>query len=206
MSDKVFSDSTFTATAERYVDSWNEFSTQNLHMKEVEDTSNTMDLGWMLGILDPVMKALVYIVIAILLILMVVVICRQRGWLSGLFSGRKRHFNDIPTATSTTINIFGHEYDHEIAVCLSNEQYDEAIRLTYLKTLYYLHRHNAVSWTESKTATEYYYEYKNVERRPMLHELTALYLVAVYADKSERPVSKADFDQALVLNQSITKQ
>lgn len=205
MSDKVFSDSTFTATAERYADSWNEFSTKNLHMKEPVDESS-MDLDWLFDIAQPILKVLTFVFIALIIVVMIVIIYRQREWFSGLFSKKTNYSDDTLKSTSTAINIFGHDYEREIKESLSNEQYDEAIRLTYLKTLYYLQRHSAISWTESKTATEYYYEYKNVKRQPLFHELTALYLVAVYADKSQRPVSRADYDQAHELNLSITKQ
>lgn len=204
MSDKVFSDSTFTATAERYADSWNEFSTLNLHIEERDN--DISDYGTLFEFVRPLMEGLAYIVIAVVLVIMLIIIYRQRGWFSGLFPKKGKILDGMPASPSAIINIFGHDYDREIADSLRNEQYDEAIRLTYLKTLYYLQRHNCISWTESKTATEYYYEYKNAQRRPIFHELTGLYLVAVYADKSEQPITKADYEHAREMNLFITKQ
>lgn len=202
MSDKVFSDSTFTAAAERYADSWNEFSTLNMRVEE-QHVDNSF--GFLFNALDSVFEVLTYVVVALLILLLLVIIYKQRGLFSGLFS---RKYKDHPVEESSSlysVNIFGHDYDHEIAACLSKEQYAEAIRLVYLKTLYYLQRHNCISWNESKTATEYYYEYRNVKRRPVFHELIDLYLVAVYADNSERPMTETDYQHARELNQIITK-
>lgn len=204
MSDKVFSDSTFTPSSERYVDSWNEFSTLNMQPYIENDVEK--DDGIFATVFQALLEGLSYIIVAVLIVILIIILYRQRDIILQFFSSlsfRRKQKSNTESAASDT-NIFGHDYDFEIAECIRNGQYSESIRLVYLKTLFYLHRHNCISWDESKTATEYFYEYSNPSRRQLFYEMISLYLVAVYGDNENRPISEADYKRARELNQMIT--
>lgn len=65
---------------------------------------------------------------------------------------------------------------------LKSGDYNEAIRIVYLRTLEWLEQRKMIQWEKSKTAIEYYYELTSEKRKPMMRELTEIFLMARYDD------------------------
>lgn len=78
----------------------------------------------------------------------------------------------------TEDNIYGVDFDAEIRKAAAEEDYAEAVRLTYLKALRLLADNHLIRWQLSKTPSQYAAEYNSNEFRHM----TALFLRVRYGD------------------------
>ena len=81
-------------------------------------------------------------------------------------------------------NIHHIDFNKEISIALECGDYRLAIRLLYLQTLRLLSDNNLIEWQIHKTPTEYLYEIKNREMRPLFRELTNRFLQVRYGNYS----------------------
>ena len=79
-------------------------------------------------------------------------------------------------------NIHGIEFNKDIITALDCGDYRLAIRLQYLHTLRLLSDNNLINWQIYKTPTEYLYEIRNHEMKPMFRELTNRFLRVRYGN------------------------
>ena len=79
-------------------------------------------------------------------------------------------------------NIHGIDFNTEIFMALDSGDYRLAIRLLYLQTLRFLSDGKLIEWQIHKTPTEYLYEIKNKEMKPLFFELTNRFLQVRYGN------------------------
>ena len=79
-------------------------------------------------------------------------------------------------------NIHKIDFNKDIASALENRDYRLAVRLSYLQTLRFLSDSNLINWQIHKTPTEYIYEIKNTEMKPLFRELTTRFLHIRYGN------------------------
>ena len=84
-------------------------------------------------------------------------------------------------------NIHGIDFNKEIYTALDCSDYRLAIRLLYLQTLRLLSDNNLIDWQIHKTPTEYLYEIRNHEMKPLFRELTNRFLRVRYGNYTATP-------------------
>jgi hypothetical protein len=84
-------------------------------------------------------------------------------------------------------NIHGIDFKKEIPAALDNGNYRLAIRLLYLHTLRILSDSKRIDWQIHKTPTEYLYEIKNKDLRPLFGKLTNHFLQIRYGNYDASP-------------------
>lgn len=88
------------------------------------------------------------------------------------FRNKKSNIN----YTATEDNIYGIDFDGEIANAVNKENWREAVRFTYLRLLRLLSDHNLIDWQIFKTPTQYTFEFANTDFR----SITNLFLRVRY--------------------------
>ena len=84
-------------------------------------------------------------------------------------------------------NIHGIDFIKELSVALDCSDYRLAIRLLYLQTLRLLSDNKLIDWQIHKTPTEYLYEIRNNEMKPLFRELTNRFLRVRYGNYAATP-------------------
>ena len=84
-------------------------------------------------------------------------------------------------------NIHGIDFNAEISLALKSGDYRLAIRLLYLQTLRFLSDGKLIEWQIHKTPTEYLYEIRNTDMKPMFRELTNRFLQVRYGNYKASP-------------------
>ena len=84
-------------------------------------------------------------------------------------------------------NIHGIDFNKEISSALEKGDHRLAIRLLYLQTLRLLSDNNLIDWQIHKTPTEYLYEIKNTETKPLFREITTRFLRVRYGNYIASP-------------------
>ena len=84
-------------------------------------------------------------------------------------------------------NIHGIDFNIEISMALDSGDYRLAIRLLYLQTLRLLSDNKLIDWQIHKTPTEYLYEIRNSEMKPLFRELTNRFLQVRYGNYTASP-------------------
>ena len=84
-------------------------------------------------------------------------------------------------------NIHGIDFNKEISTALECGDYRLAIRMLYLQTLRILSDNNLIEWQIHKTPTEYLYEIRNREMKPLFHKLTNWFLQVRYGNYTASP-------------------
>ena len=79
-------------------------------------------------------------------------------------------------------NIHGIDFNKELSAALDCNNYRLAIRLLYLQTLRFLSENKLIDWQIHKTPTEYLYEIRNNEMKPLFRELTNRFLRVRYGN------------------------
>jgi len=79
-------------------------------------------------------------------------------------------------------NIHKIDFNKEISNALEKRDYRLATRLIYLQTLRLLSDKELIDWQIHKTPTEYYYEIKNMEMKPLFLKLTNHFLQVRYGN------------------------
>ena len=79
-------------------------------------------------------------------------------------------------------NIHIIDFNKEIYSALENRDYRLATRLLYLLTLRIFSDNKLIDWQIHKTPTEYLYEIKNIEIKPLFRELTNHFLQVRYGN------------------------
>ena len=79
-------------------------------------------------------------------------------------------------------NIHKIDFNKEISNALEKSDYRLATRLLYLQTLRLLSDKELINWQIHKTPTEYFYEIKNMEMKPLFHKLTNHFLQVRYGN------------------------
>lgn len=75
-------------------------------------------------------------------------------------------------------NIYGVDFDKEIAVARKKADFRHVVRLVYLQTLRLLADESRIDWRPSKTPTQYTYEFKTGE----FQQMTRIFLRVRYGD------------------------
>ena len=84
-------------------------------------------------------------------------------------------------------NIHGIDFSKEISAALDCSDYRLAIRLLYLQTLRLLSDNKLIDWQIHKTPTEYLYEIRNNEMKPLFRKLTNRFLRVRYGNYAATP-------------------
>jgi len=84
-------------------------------------------------------------------------------------------------------NIHAIQFDSEIEKAVTQRDYRLAIRLKYLETLRFLSDNNLIDWQIHKTPTEYVYELRKSELRPLLKSLTVRFIEVRYGNYAATP-------------------
>ena len=79
-------------------------------------------------------------------------------------------------------NIHKIDFNNEISNALERRDYRLATRLLYLQTLRILSDNELIDWQIHKTPTEYFYEIKNMEMKPLFLKLTNHFLQVRYGN------------------------
>ena len=84
-------------------------------------------------------------------------------------------------------NIHGIDFEKELSSATEKGDYRLAIRLLYLQTLRLLSDNNLIDWQIHKTPSEYLYEIKSAEMKPLFRELTTNFLHIRYGNYVASP-------------------
>ena len=76
-------------------------------------------------------------------------------------------------------NVYGIDFDKEIAAAVGRGDYREAVRLRYLQCLKFLSDHEVIDWRIYKTPAQYTREYKQAA----FTQLTRTYVLVRYGDR-----------------------
>jgi len=125
----------------------------------------------------------VMIILFIAVILSVIIFVYKKR--PGLFL-REKKYAPIPYNVEEE-NIHSINFDNEISTVLENGDYRLAIRLLYLQTLRFLSDSKLIYWQIHKTSTEYLYEIRNIEMKPLFRELTYWFLHVRYGNYEASP-------------------
>ena len=79
-------------------------------------------------------------------------------------------------------NIHKIDFNNEISNALERRDFRLATRLLYLQTLRLLSDKELIDWQIHKTPTEYFYEIKNIEMKPLFLKLTNHFLQVRYGN------------------------
>ena len=148
--------------------------------KAIEAFSN-----WLQEIIDNVFSGLdgtilstekiayVWIALAVVLLLVVIYIMYKKR----VFIFKKR-IKDKENYEVVDDNIYGIDFEDDLAKALASGNYKEAVRLRYLQCLRMLADSNAIAWMAFKTPTQYTQEYKDDD----FAELTRRYVLVRYGN------------------------
>jgi len=113
------------------------------------------------------------------------------GWVYGASSKINTDFSEI------TENIHLIDFDKLIEEAKKKEQYNQAIRLSYLKSLKLLNEKKLISIEKDKTNQEYIYEIKNQHLKTAFKNITWLFEYVCYGDfnidKTNFPETESSF-------------
>lgn len=99
----------------------------------------------------------------------------------------------------TEDNIYGVDFDAEIKKAAAEEDFTDAVRLTYLKTLRLLADNHLIRWQISKTPSQFAAEY----RSEVFRSMTALFLRVRYGDY---PADSGTFSDASRMGADIAHE
>jgi len=127
-----------------------------------------------------------FAVFVIIVLLVIYLIYKNRP---GLFS---RETKSLLPYEVTDENIYGIDFENELAAALSAGDFRSAIRFLYLQALRLLADRQWIDWQIYKTPTEYIYELKPVDLRQPFRDFTNRFLQVRYGNfKATRELFEA---------------
>lgn len=171
--------SLYTKEAVEYIDHLGEYSTKDMKKYQYESPASynfLSDLANFISSMGFLFKILFILIICVVLVLLVLNFKRSRS-----SNSKNKTVNGSATAELLD-TIYGHDWAREIEQAKAEGEWGKAIMLVYLNCLYNLDSKSLITWKDSKTPTEYYYELKADKYRKPLYNLTMLYFRARYAD------------------------
>lgn len=188
---------------ESKVDTKAKQATNQYEMKKYDVEPRTEDTGWgWLKSIPTVLKYVAYTAVgAVLLFLLYLVYnaIKDGRWNPG---GDKKEKKTAGNTALGSDDIHNHNFGKEIEDFVRQGDYNGAIRLVYLHSLFTLDKHKHIAWTESKTPTEYYYELKAEKPKPTFFQLTGIYLQVRYGNAA---ATEPLFRQAEECGKTIVK-
>ena len=144
---------------------------------------------------------ILWVLIFITLLVLVIPKLTNSG-VSTIFSGKRKTAEKID-ATLDDVDIHGINYEEQIRVALSKNDYRLAIRLWFLRTLKSFSDKELVIWKIDKTNSDYYYELSGTNYQNEFGDVSKVYDYIWYG---EFPVDDVSYKKAEEKFQGLNKK
>jgi hypothetical protein len=134
-----------------------------------------------------ILFGLIFITIVVLVILRL-----TDSGIGGVFSGRRKKQEKID-ATLEDIDIHSIDYEEQIRLALSRNDFRLAVRLWFLKTLKSFSNKELIHWKIDKTNSDYYYELSGTNYQQEFGDVSKVYDYIWYG---EFPVDESSYKKA----------
>lgn len=136
-----------------------------------------------------------YILFAILLIGFIILIYHLAGG-NFKFNSRNRSYND-DDIFDENVNIHELDFAAQIEMALSRNDFTEAAKLHFLRSLKNLNDKAVIRWEINKTNKDYFYEIKDMNLRKQFSQLSSLFEYLAYG---EFTITEEQFSQVKTLH------
>jgi hypothetical protein len=126
-------------------------------------------------------------------ILVLVVLRLTNSGVSTIFSGKKKTDETETDATLEDVDIHAINYEEQIRLAISREDFRLAVRLWFLRTLKTFSDKQLVHWKIDKTNSDYYYELSGTTYQEEFGDVSKVYDYIWYG---EFPVDKMSYQKA----------